>query len=292
MIQTRTIDVTDSNVEAARSFLVEHAETSLFLLSNLTAHGPRLGESMNSGNYRYIEHAGKVVAVFALTRRGNLLAQTGGREDLAAAILQACEAEPVPIKGVVGEWTVADALWRRLCSNPGFQPVHTSKEILHRIVLEPSPVHQAHRGVRRLAASDFERWEPLNTAYLIEEGLPVQVTLDQRRESFIGQASEGHWWGLLESARLVAIAGLNATFESVGQVGGVYTVPEKRRKGLARAVMLALSEDAKTRLGMKKLILFTGEHNTAARRLYESLGFTQIGHFGLLFGSPRARSDA
>ncbi len=276
----------------ARAFLRQHVETSLFLLSNLVAHGFRLGEGMNSGNYRYIEDAGEVVSVFALTRRGNLLAETGGRDDLADAILSACEGEPTPITGVVGEWTAAESLWRRLCSNRRFQSVHASKEILYRLGLRSLARHETGSLVRRLEPSDFDRWEPLNTAYLKEEGLPVHGTLDQRRDAFVNQATEGHWWGRPEGAHLVAIAGLNATFDSLGQVGGVFTVPERRRRGLGRAVMLALLEDASLHLGLKKLILFTGEHNEAARRLYESIGFSKIGYFGLLFGSQRASDDA
>jgi len=163
----RTGEVTGSNLQVARTFLEERAETSLFLLSNLAAHGPRAAEAANSGNYRYIEHAGKVVCVFALTRRGNLLAETGGRGDLADAILTACQAEPVPITGVLGEWTAAESLWRALCKDRGFRPVHSSKEVFYRINLGSAAPRETGR-VRRLASSDFERWEPLNTAYLKE----------------------------------------------------------------------------------------------------------------------------
>ncbi|MEQ1871953.1 MAG: hypothetical protein ABL961_18190 [Vicinamibacterales bacterium] len=118
----RVAAVDDANVERVRTFLLHHAETSLFLLSNLISYGPHLGAHINSGNYRYIEHEGRVVAVFVLTRRGNLLAHTGGRGDLVDPILGACAAETMPVTGVVGEWSSAQALWRRLCATPGFVP--------------------------------------------------------------------------------------------------------------------------------------------------------------------------
>jgi ribosomal protein S18 acetylase RimI-like enzyme len=38
-----------------------------------------------------------------------------------------------------------------------------------------------------------------------------------------------------------------------------------------------------------KLVLFTGEDNLGARRLYESLGFEVAGAFGLLLGARRPR---
>jgi predicted GNAT family acetyltransferase len=280
----RTGEITESNVQTARTFLEERAETSLFLLSNLVAHGPRLGEAMNSGNYRYIEERGEVASVFALTRRGTLLAETGGRDDLADAILSACAADPLPITAVIGEWTGAESLWRRLCADRRVQPVHASKEVLYRLDLPSAAPHEPG-AVRRLVPSDFDGWEPLNTAYLKEMGLPAQLTLEQRRDAFVRQADEGHWWGRVEGAHLVAIAGLNARFESLGQVGSVFTVPERRRKGLGRAVMLALLNDAAHQLGLTRFILFTGEDDVAARRLYESIGFSHGGYFGLFFGS-------
>lgn len=217
-------EVTDSNIEAARRFLECHAETSLFLLSNLTALGPRLGESFNSGNFRCIVESGAVAAVFCLTRRGNLLVQTGGRD-------------VVPIQGVVGEWRAAEALWRILCAQPAFRPNHTSKEVLLRLDL----AGQEARGpiddrVRLLEPSDFAEWERLNTAYRIEAGLPMQGTAEQRRATFVSQSAAGHWWTAVDARRLVAIAGLNAVYRQLGQTGGVYTPPDRRRKGLARSV--------------------------------------------------------
>jgi predicted GNAT family acetyltransferase len=41
--------------------------------------------------------------------------------------------------------------------------------------------------------------------------------------------------------------------------------------------------DSRARLGLERLVLFTGERSTAARSLYESLGFRRIGEFGLFF---------
>ena len=46
-----------------------------------------------------------------------------------------------------------------------------------------------------------------------------------------------------------------------------------------------LIKDVKDRNQLETLVLFTGENNTAARRLYESLHFKHNGYFGLLFGS-------
>jgi predicted GNAT family acetyltransferase len=50
--------------------------------------------------------------------------------------------------------------------------------------------------------------------------------------------------------------------------------------------MAALLADSANEHGLERLILFTGHHNHAARRLYETLGFETIGDFALLMCAP------
>jgi predicted GNAT family acetyltransferase len=286
--------VTDSDLERVRAFLESHMDTSLFLLSTLTALGPRLSNHINSGNFRLIEEEARVVAVCCLTRRGNLLVQAGGRADLAGEIFEACESEPIAIRGIVGEWSTAEALWSLLRADPRFGPTHALKDVLYRLNLQQTRVARdapaAASGiiVRTLGIGDFIQWERLNTAYFVELNLPMHATTDQRRTDFVVRVRSGLWWGAFtDSDELISVASLNATYGSLSQVGGVYTRPESRRQGVSRAVMQLLIEDCRTRLGFEKLVLFTGEDNIAARGLYESLGFEPAGAFGLLLGERR-----
>jgi predicted GNAT family acetyltransferase len=95
-------------------------------------------------------------------------------------------------------------------------------------------------------------------------------------------------WGYFEEGRLLAMAGLNAVYNRLGQVAGVYTVPDRRRSGLSRATMNALLADSAHVHSLKRLILCTGEHNKPAQHLYATLGFSTIGHFALLMCEPMA----
>jgi len=296
--------VTDSDLQRVRRFLESHVDASLFLLSTLTALGPRLGSHLNSGNFHLVEEGDELVAVFCLTRRGNLLVQAGSRADLAEQIFEACEAEPIEVRGVVGEWPTAHALWQLLQADPRFVATHHLKDVLYRLPLtehgaghpdlaaQPSGT-ASNTTVRTLDANDFARWERLNTQYFAELRLPIQATLEQRRGDFIARTRSGLWWGAFDDlGELTSIAALNATYGSLGQVGGVYTRPQDRRKRLSHAVLRQLIADSRTRLKFDKLILFTGEDNVAARALYEALGFEAHGAFGLLLGERRAGTRA
>jgi predicted GNAT family acetyltransferase len=291
----RNVDTED--LGRVRSFLEAHVDTSLFLLSNLALFGARLGEHWNSGNYRLVEEDGQVVAVFCLTRRGNLLVQAAGRADLAESILEACEAETIEICGVAGEWPTAEAVWELLRADPSFEPSLGSRDVLYRFaltgneVVTPSTLVEG-LTVRALEAGDFEEWERLNTAYLTELHIPLPGGGAAHEAEFARRARARWWWGAFVGSDLVATVGLNAAYGVVGQIGGVYTRPADRNKGVAAAAMRLLMQDASQRHRFEKLILFTGEDNLGARALYESLGFESAGAYGLLLGSRRPQPRA
>jgi predicted GNAT family acetyltransferase len=278
-------DVGEQSLPTIKSFLERYPETSLFLLSNIRAFGTRLGESLYSGNLKALRLGGTVLGVFCLTRGGTLLAQTGGDVQFAPLILQTCREELIPIRGALGEWAVTKALWDALCAD-GLTPTFESKEIMYRVDLRAAlpDLHDRAVAIRPLRAEDHAQWEELTSDFVREVGLPLQGTEDQRKAAFIRSAGLGHWWGAFEDERLVSLVGITALHETIAQIGGVFTLPHRRREGLSRDVMVRLMRDARQVHGLERLFLFTGEENVAARRMYQSLGFESFGHFGLFFG--------
>ena len=116
--------------------------------------------------------------------------------------------------------------------------------------------------------------------------MPLNGTPDEREMLFRRSTGLQRWWGYFEGERLVSMACLTAVYKRLGQVGGVYTVPARRGFGFSRATMNALLSDSVQVRGLERLILFTGEHNEAARHIYKTLGFSTIGDFALLMCAP------
>ncbi|HVJ20435.1 MAG TPA: N-acetyltransferase, partial [Polyangiaceae bacterium] len=257
----------DANAAATRQFLERDLDSSLILLGNLAEHGPRLGAHMNSGNFRAVVENGAVVAVFCLTRRGNLLVQCGGRRDLSARILAACAEDGLPFNGVIGEFTGAESAWKELCARPDFRPGFASREILYAVTLD-RPLPAAAHEVRLTTPQDFERWDALMHDFCKGEGMPFQGNVEQRRAGFDGGCAAGVQWAGLAGSEIVSTAVL-LVFRGSGRIGAVYTAPEHRRRGISRAVLLELMRDSRERLGLSRLVLYTGEDNTAAQALYQ-----------------------
>jgi predicted GNAT family acetyltransferase len=87
-----------------------------------------------------------------------------------------------------------------------------------------------------------------------------------------------HW--LLEAEGCpVAYSAFNARLPEIVQVGGVWTPPERRGRGFARAVVAASLTEARAE-GVRRAVLFT--ENPAARRAYEAIGFRKVGEYGLV----------
>lgn len=73
----------------------------------------------------------------------------------------------------------------------------------------------------------------------------------------------------------MGIACLKALTASIGEVKRMYVRPEARNKGLGRALLNQLLEEAR-RIGYKRVRLDSARFMTAAHQLYRTTGFQEI----------------
>jgi len=120
-----------------------------------------------------------------------------------------------------------------------------------------SPKPQAM--LRRLTAADVP--EMLALAELTEPGPFRNRTIEL-----------GHYYGIFESGRLVAMAGERMSLPGFTEVSAVCTHPSARGRGCARVLMLRVMRHIRQRGRTPFLHVLADNHS--AIRLYESLGFT------------------
>ena len=87
---------------------------------------------------------------------------------------------------------------------------------------------------------------------------------------------DGAFVGVRESGRLVAAAGTHVLSpdHGVAAIGAVYTAPAHRGRGLGRAVTVAVARHLRDRVAT--IGLNVASANTAARLVYESIGFAPL----------------
>jgi hypothetical protein len=137
--------------------------------------------------------------------------------------------------------------------------------------------------VRRATAADAAGIFPLQKAYEIEEVLldPSHFNEALCQRSLV-QGLRDEVICLLESGGTIAAkAGTNARGYTVDQIGGVYTVPALRGKGLARAVMAALLKEIFREKAAASL--FVKKKNRPAIALYHGLGFQPVTDYSISY---------
>jgi len=268
---------------AIQEFLREHQDFTLFLRSNLQQHGLRLSSEPNSGNYKCIWQNDQIVGVFALFRRGTLIVQAPNDEQLFAPILASTLEEPVELGGVVGDWRFCGPFWSYLrrqgvVQEEGF----VSKEVLYRANLD-----QCHFSVDPrftvLRAEHFDQWFAHRKRYVEEMGLPSRLSQEEVYDDYLRKSEAGVIWAMMEGQKILSMAELNAHVEEAGQLGGVFTPKPLRGQGYAKVLCQQILRSCREQLGMQTLIIFTGETNTSAQKVYEALGVQRRGFFALLF---------
>ncbi len=276
-------NVTPSSQDKMLHFLKQRENFSLFLLGNFENYGATLSNAPYSGNFKLITSSDQVIGVFCLTKLGNLLIETDAYESLFEPILTSCQEERIPITGLSGSWNFCYLFWKFLKEKKVvLEESFSSKATLYTIDISPHP-RSFNSLTRLLSTEDYTKWKPLRLDYLKEERLPNHHTDDQLLELFIDKVEKKIIWGLFIEDQLISIAELNAKSLDLGQAGGVYTVPRFRQQGYARSMMQKLLCDVKHLHKIRKLIIFTDEKNTPAKRLYESLRGIHVGYFALLF---------
>jgi ribosomal protein S18 acetylase RimI-like enzyme len=270
-------------VPAARGFLEARVETSLFLLASLDRYGPRVTEIPTSGDYYEVTIASQIAAVFAFTRKGHLLVQTGGRRDLVPAIVARCQADGLAVTGVVAEWTAAEAIHAALSATGALAPTYVSKNLVCHRQMHHDDYRQALDHVRRLRAGDFDEWFRLYAAFLSDQGAETLPSRADLRGPFERRSAAGWWWGAFDGPRLAGIVAVDEVYRTTCQIGGLYVSPEARRRGLARALMAGLQRDCLEDAPGCRMVLFVRTANRLAQTFYDGLGFQRAGHFALIW---------
>lgn len=141
------------------------------------------------------------------------------------------------------------------------------EKTMWRMVLPPGRFRPATRSeVKRLGPADVPALRRL-----FGDGEPVGQAPDFFAPSM---AADGVFFGVCEGTELIAAAGTHLVVpaEGVASIGNVYTRRDRRGRGLAACLTSAVAEEL-VGMGIRTVALNVHEHNAAAIRVYERLGF-------------------
>jgi len=121
-----------------------------------------------------------------------------------------------------------------------------------------------------------ELWRAVETS-MVSFGIedPDAVRQLRRIEQEVLTPRSKRWFGVEEGGRLVSIGAL-MQLEGVGYVDNVVTEPGFRGRGYASAVTARIVRESLS-AGAERVLLFADPDEPAVLRLYERLGFREVG---------------
>jgi ribosomal protein S18 acetylase RimI-like enzyme len=108
-----------------------------------------------------------------------------------------------------------------------------------------------------------------------------KLTLDEIRKRLGSVSGDSFVLGAFENERLIGTAGFyreqGPKTRHKGHIWGVYVTPGSRGQGCGRRLLEALVQRARTIEGVEQIQLSVASTQTAAAKLYRSLGFVSFG---------------
>jgi GNAT superfamily N-acetyltransferase len=271
------------------AFLAQHRDTSMFLRSNMRQAGLDFTGQWAGAEYMASLDGGAVTGVAAHCWNGIVLMQAPAQPDVLA---RACaEHSRRPVSGLVGPADQVDAARAAL----GLTDAHATMDKpealyaldLHRIVV---PATLLETGITCRAPRPEERGALHAWGFAYDkETLGASDTHEAQRRSadfMDARIDAGEAWVAVErDGQLLSFSSFNAALPDIVQLGGIYTPPELRGRGYAKAAVAHSLIVARERRATRA-VLFTS--NPSAARTYEAIGFECIGSYALvLFAEGR-----
>jgi predicted GNAT family acetyltransferase len=228
--------------------------------------------------YFRVSESGAVTDCVLFTATGLLLPVLGPAADAAGLrrLLGALDGTVHSIMGVGHSVSLAE----------GLLPVAPTTRIEYFLMTLPRyrqqlspPTETPGREVRKAGPADAESLFGIQKDYELEEVVidPAHFNEGQCLRLLRHTLREELVYVVEQNGKPVAKASTNARGYRIDQIGGVYTVPELRCKGLARVVVSALLREIFQE--KQAACLFVKKRNRPAIALYNRLGFEPVSDY-------------
>jgi GNAT superfamily N-acetyltransferase len=272
----------DSDQPKLEAFLIGHRDSSMFLRSNALRVGLVYRNAPFSALYTGAIDGERVIGVVAHAWTGMVLLQCPGNlDELARRCIQSSGRKVTGFAGPTDQVRRA-----QIALNLADAPAKMAEEEwLYALDLAdlkiPELLTDGNIHCRPPLPEERDLLCEWRRAYDIETlgSTDSEETRNRAAAALDRQIAEGNTWIAIQKGVPVSLSAFNATLPDIVQLGGIYTPPEHRGHGYAKAAVTASLIAARQR-GASRAVLFTS--NPSAARSYEAVGFRRMGDYGLV----------
>jgi GNAT superfamily N-acetyltransferase len=265
-------------------YLEKRADSSMFLRANLRRSGLIDTGHPYGGTYVAAYANRRVEAVAALYWSGALVLQAPYHLGPILNRLKSVQARPIKeLLGPLGQTEEA----RQLLGIRRTAVRRDSREDLFALTLSKLvvPEHLAagiwiSRKPKRIELELLIGWRTASVSET-QAGDASPADRAEAEEVIRRLDHEGTLWVLEVDGRIVSMNSFNATMPDMVQIGAVFTPPDLRGLGFARACV-AGSLVAARHAGVDRAVLFTPKENMSAQAAYRAIGFRVVGDYGIV----------
>jgi predicted GNAT family acetyltransferase len=270
--QARLLD--DRDLPAARALLAEDPVATCFVASRIDAVGLdswRLGAEMWGVD-------GPGGGLSALCFAGANLMPVVADESAVRAFADRARHQGRRCSSLVGPAEGTLLLWRYL--RPVWGPAREVRADQPLLALAQDPETAVDPLVQPVQPEELDTILPACIAMFTEEvGVsPVQDGTEPYRARVAELIAAGRAFARIEQGRVVFKAEIGAVSQGVCQIQGVWVDPALRGRGLGLQGTAAVVTMARESLA-PTVSLYVNSFNHAARRIYDRVGFSQVGTY-------------
>ena len=273
----------------ARQFILPHEETCVSLASLIRKKSDKL-VFLTAGSASAALSAASPTLLGLLNLDSTLYycipkAHQLNAQELAA-LLTSCGLPKKPVRCISGEKTGAEVFCKSINLINKRDPLQTNLYKLMKFSSKmevPSQILFNDDEIIRCTEKDMDLLFPLQEGFIKEEiALPGHKVTDAEVSIMLRQILKNQiCLALLVDGEPVAKTNTNAIGFNCVQIGGVFTHPLYRRNGYAAALVLSLCN--RSIRANRQPVLFVKEKNLPAYTLYKKLGFTECGHYEIVY---------
>ncbi len=276
---------TDEDLPAVHAVLRRNPTTTMFLRSNLLEHG--LHGKGDAATTLYVAQSGPEDGMFGLTESGYLMAcAPDAPSEMWRAFAQAITGRRV--LGMTGLRAQVDAMLTALDAETRAFQLRRDEPLY---ALDLNNLIALDGDLRRPIEAELDQLIDWNVTYAAEAlgtgtGDEAKASAASRIQAM---RTRDFLRVLYDDGTPVAQTAFNAAIPDTVQIGGVFTLPEHRRKGYARRAVSLHLQEARA-LGVTQAILFAA--NAHAAKAYEAIGFIHVGSYHLALFQDAIEVDA